>query len=105
MATPTQTQDNSSEVLDLTINDDQDTNLTDFTLVGRLLTLKRVNHKAINPVLQSAWNLGQNVVIKSIDNTTITCTFKFAADRDKVLKWGPGPLKGQHLTSFNGHRT
>lgn len=94
MAATSQTQSSSPKLLDLTINDDQETTLTDFTLVGRLITLKRVNHKAIHAVLQSVWNLGKNVVIKNIDINTITRTFKFETYRDKVLKMGPWAIKG-----------
>lgn len=44
--------------LDLDINDEFENSSSALNLVGRLLTDKNINHKAITVVLTSAWNLG-----------------------------------------------
>lgn len=85
------------DILDLPLNDEQTTTLTALTLVGRLLTTKRINFKVITAVLHGAWNLGSNVTIKSLDATTISCTFNKIHDRDKVLNMGPWAIKGALL--------
>lgn len=97
MADPGHQPSHNTTCLDLPINDEHTTNLTALSLVGRLLTTKRINFKVVTAVLQTAWNLGQNVAIKNLDNNTVSCTFTKYADRDRILKQGPWAIKGAIL--------
>lgn len=85
------------ESLDLTINAAQEHTHKEHIIVGRLLSSKRINYKAINVVLTGAWNLGQNVDIHSLDHNTILCSFKYEADKVKILHKGPWAVKGVTL--------
>lgn len=44
----------SEDFLDLAFNDTQENAINDLTLVGRLISLKVINFKAINNVLSAA---------------------------------------------------
>lgn len=85
------------DILELDINEDRVNALNNLTLVGWLLSNKRINHKAINAVLTNAWNLGQKVEIKSIDHNTITCNFMLASNRDKIMEAEPWAVRGAIL--------
>lgn len=89
------------ECLDLTINEDQDIPHNELTLVGRLLTTKHINYKAITAVLTNAWNLGKKVAIKSLEQNTISCTFTNTHDMNKILAAGPWSVKGATLNLIN----
>lgn len=63
-------------MLELTINEPSNKSLNDCFLVGKLLTNKVINFRAIQLVLTTAWNLGPNKSIKSLDKNIIACTFQ-----------------------------
>lgn len=52
--------------LDLSFNEFRPNELTNLSLIGRLIFQKTVSNKAISEVLQSTWNLGTNVHIKAL---------------------------------------
>lgn len=77
------------DCLDHSINEEHAHNHRAQVLVDRLLTTKRINHKAIIAVLMGAWNLGGNMDIQSLEDNTIICTFQHATDRTHILQMGP----------------
>lgn len=83
--------------LDLIFNEDEDYVASDVTLVGKLITMKSVNSSAINAVLQTTWNFGLNVSFKSLRQNTVSCTFKYAEDKQRIERAGPWSVKGHLL--------
>lgn len=75
--------------LDLSFNESTVTELTNLSLVGRLLSHKTINNKAIISVLHNTWNLGANVQIKALDRNLVSCTFRRVEDRDRIEAAGP----------------
>lgn len=69
----------------------------ELLLVGRVLSQKPIDYRAIVAMLELSWNLGPNVSFQALDKMTITCSFKRAEDRDKVLDSGPWAIKGATL--------
>lgn len=89
-----QTPPNSSvDMLELTINEPSNKSLNDCFLVGKFLTKKVINFRAIQLVLTTAWNLGSNISIKSLDKNIIVCTFNNKENRDKILELEPWAVK------------
>lgn len=80
--------------LDLTINDDTINVDHALTLVGKLLSAKAINFRAITTILGTSWNLGSNVTFQSLDKLTFTCSFKFQHDKDRILASGSWAIKG-----------
>lgn len=66
----------------------------DLTLIGKILSDRVVNFTAINAILSTSWNLGNNVQIASLDTNIISCTFSYSEDRDRILDKGPWAIKG-----------
>lgn len=83
--------------LDLSFNELNHRGPSNLSLVGKLITQKTINNAAIISVLQSTWNLGQNVHIKSIDKNMVVCVFRKTADRDRIEDAGPWAVKGDLL--------
>lgn len=88
---------NHIECLDLSFNDPNSNELTNLSLVCRVLSIKTVNNKAIIDVLQNTWNLGPNVHIKTLDRNLVAYTFSNAKDRDRIEEAGPWSIKGALL--------
>lgn len=61
--------------LDLSFNDPHHLMPDDLPLVGKVITTKHLNNKAIISILQTSWNLGPNVEIKVIDHNLIIASF------------------------------
>lgn len=85
------------QCLDLSFNDLIHTAKTDLSLVGKVITRKQLNQKAIIVVLTTSWNLELNLAIKVYDNNIVTCSFNRLEDRDRVLNSGPWSIKGALL--------
>lgn len=64
------------DTLDLSFNNPRFNEGFDNTLVGELLSQKVVNHTAIISIITLAWNMGNNIQMKSFDNNMISCTLK-----------------------------
>lgn len=67
---------------------------TDFKLVGKVLSQKKCNFKALKEVLSSAWNLKDKVFISFIEGNNFICSFKDEKDRSRVLRTGPWNFRG-----------
>lgn len=65
--------------------------------MGRLLSQKTINYKAITVVLHNSWNLGSNICIKALDRNMVSCTFLRSEDMDKIENSGPWAVKGALL--------
>lgn len=96
-ATDTNIAPDGPQCLDLSFNAPHIDAIHDLTLVGRLTTHKSINNEAIIAVLATAWNLGPNIQITPPDTKTVSCTFKYAKDRDKITEVGPWAVKGAIL--------
>lgn len=83
------------QCLDLSFNDLIHTAKTDLSLVGKVITRKQLNQKAIIVVLTTSWNL--ELAIKVYDNNIVTCSFNRLEDRDRVLNSGSWSIKGALL--------
>lgn len=83
--------------LDLSFNAPNLQEPTNLSLVGKLINQKTINNAAIISVLQSTWNLGQNVRIKPVDKNMVVCEFKRPEDRDRIEEVGPWAIKGPLL--------
>lgn len=77
-------QSQNSDLLDHTINDPLSQKLNTPTLVGKLITHKTINARAIIATLSSSWNLGSNINITMLDTTIIACSFTHRQDYDRV---------------------
>lgn len=84
-------------VLDLTLNAKESKLFNELTLVGKLITQKTINHKAINAILTTTWNLGQNVQITPLDRNMVAYIFQNTHDRDLIVNMGPLTVKGALL--------
>lgn len=92
------THNNDSEdFLELSTNDPNDSALNDLSIIGRLISDRKINNSAIIAVLETTWNLGNNAQIKVIDINTITCKFTDEESRDAVLNAGPWVVTGATL--------
>lgn len=80
-------------LLDLTFNDNGNEAFNELTMVGKLISHKVINYSAINAILTSSWNLGPNIIIKSLNPNLILCTFRNAEDRDSIVNAGPWTVK------------
>lgn len=87
----------SATCLDLSFNVPQSVEINELTLVGKLITTRTINHKAIVSILSAAWNLGSNIKFHQLDRNTISCTFSRKVDRDRILDTGPWAVKGDIL--------
>lgn len=94
--------ENIPPCLELSFNEPTFNKLSSHTLIGKLITNKIVNFKAIDNVLQTTWNLGVNVSIKPIDRNMISYTFRKASDRDRIKETGPWSIKGALLNMQKG---
>lgn len=83
--------------LDLTFNADSTSSESNLVLVGKLISHKIINPKAITYVLLSTWNLGPNVQVSPTDKNMVTCTFQNAKDRQKIAESGLWSVKGSIL--------
>lgn len=83
--------------LNLSFNEFRPNELTNLSLIGRLIFQKTVNNKVIIAVLQSTWNLKTNVHIKALDRNLVACTFRRQEDRNKIEDMGPWSIKGALL--------
>lgn len=82
------------EYLDLEFNKVLENHDTSLMLVGKAISNKSINFKAIQSVLTTTWNLGPNVRISQMDNNVFSSAFKNARDRDKVEQTRPWIVKG-----------
>lgn len=65
--------------------------------MGKVISHKPLNNKAIIFVLQSSWNLGPNVDIKVIDTNLVTASFVRPTNRTRILNNSPWTIKGSIL--------
>lgn len=75
--------------LDLCFNDSSINDGLDHALVGKLISSKVISYITINTIISSAWNLGQNILIKSVDKNMVMCTFKNKEDMLRYADNGP----------------
>lgn len=85
------------QLLNLTNSALQNGDIYDLTLIGKILSAKVINFTAINVILSSSWNLGNNVRISMLEQNMISCHFSYAEDRDRILAKGPWAVKGAVL--------
>lgn len=81
-------------LLDLETIESKGSNINALTLVGKILSDKKINFTAI---LSSSWNLVPNIIINAPNHNVISCTFKHAKERDKIIEMGHWAVKGSIL--------
>lgn len=87
------------DLLELSINDDTQNVLNEYSIIGSVISDKVLNFRAIKSILTSSWNLGSYVQITALDQNLLACTFQNLADKDRILAEGPWAVKG-HVISF-----
>lgn len=85
------------DLLDLSLNEGPQASFNALTLVGRIISDRILNFKAVKSILNASWNLGLNVQIVSLEPNKISCNFNKEADRDRILNASPWAIKGHIL--------
>lgn len=86
-----------SSIIDLSFNKQETDAYDELTLVGKIISQKPRNHKAIFAVLTASWNMGTKILIKALDQNLIACTFRNSQNRDFIVRSGPWTVKGALL--------
>lgn len=71
--------------------------LSQLPFIGKIISQKLINSKAIFSVLTSSWNLSPNITIKSIDQNMVSCHFTHKEDRERILQKGLWSVTGYLL--------
>lgn len=80
--------------VNLTNTNDTEDDSHALTLVGKVLSDKKINFTAINAILSTSWDMGPNVQITALDQNVVSCSFTYLEDRDRILGMGPWAVKG-----------
>lgn len=83
--------------LDLSYNNPSTHVGTNNILVVKLISNKIISHNAIISIINASWNLGENILVKPLDKSAVSCTFKKSADAQKFEDGGPWIVKGAIL--------
>lgn len=90
------------DLLDLSINEDQDNSLNELTILGFIISDKVVNFRVVKNILSTAWNLGDYVCITALDRNLIACSFQQKEDRNRILADGTWAVKVISLLLLTG---
>lgn len=87
----------TEDTLDLSFNNPSLNAPEENTLLGQLITNKKINSISIISVIQSTWNLDQNVQLRLLDKNMVVCTFKRKSGMLRIEENGPCTIKGAIL--------
>lgn len=83
-----------SELLDLSMNEPQTSKFNELTLIGRIISDKTINFKAIKAILSNAWDLDTKGKVSHLDKNLFSCSFGNITAKNKVLNACPWSIKG-----------
>lgn len=81
-------------LLDLTINDPSTTVFNDLTLIGRIVSNKMINFKAIKTILTNVWSTGSDLQISSLERNLFAYVFGKSSGKERVLATSPWSIRG-----------
>lgn len=89
------------DLLDLTINEEQQTAFNELTIVGSIILDKILKFLAVKSILVSAWNMGPFAHITVLGRNLINCSFSKTEDIYRIIRNSPWVVKGHIIVFLN----
>lgn len=63
-------------------------------LIGKVLTGKTLNKKAVLSTIRKGWNLGEDTDVTELSHDTYVFTFQQRKERERILRGRPWTIQG-----------
>lgn len=81
------------DYLDVSINTPSKTTMIDLSLVGKILSDKKLNFSIVKNILLSAWKTKFRIKITILEQDLILCNFSDPKEMEKILSTSLGLLE------------